>query len=77
MIVQRIVRDEADTVDLVETSSTEGFKLRQIETGKIYGSIVVDAIPLRYSYEETDEPDETDGAIEVSGTANVWAGPTQ
>lgn len=63
MIEKRIVRDEADTIDLVETYSTDGFKLRQVETSIIYGSSVIDVIkewagdePVApYGYEETDE----------------------
>lgn len=58
MIARRFVRDEADTVDLVETYSDKGLKLQQIETGKIYGSVVVDALPLQFSYIETNEKDE-------------------
>lgn len=57
MIITRIIRDEADTIDLIETSSIERYKLRQIETGKIYGCVVIDSIPLRYTYEETNELD--------------------
>jgi hypothetical protein len=57
MIMTRIIRDEADTIDLIETSSDQNYKLRQIETGKIYGHIVIDSIPLRYTYEETKDID--------------------
>lgn len=35
--------------------SDEGFKIRQIETGNIYED-AVDVIPCPYTYEETDEP---------------------
>lgn len=65
MIIQRIIKDLSETIDLIETSSSEGFKLQQNETGLIYGSIVVDTImgynnnePYgKYTYTETDEKD--------------------
>lgn len=69
MIVTRTVRDEADTKDMIETSSDVGYKLRQIETGKVYGHIVVDAIPLAFIYEETDELDPVEGSVEDKAEA--------
>ena len=69
MIVTRIVRDEADTKDLLETSSDASWKLRQVETGKVYGSVVVDVIPCPYTYEETDEKDESEDSIEDKAEA--------
>ena len=39
---------------LIKTYSDEGFKIRQIETNKIYDE-AVDVIPLKYTYEETEE----------------------
>lgn len=61
----RVVRDEADTMDLLETYSDENYKLKQVETQKIYGSSVTDAIEgydegipySRYTYVETNEKD--------------------
>ena len=63
----RVVKDESGTIDLCETFSTENFKLRQVDTGIVYGSSVIDVIAgydeqgkpySRYTYEETDEKDE-------------------
>lgn len=66
MVKKQIVRDEADTKDLLNTYSDENWKLKQVETGKIYGHSVTDDIvgydggkPYgRYTYKETDEQDE-------------------
>ncbi|MGN0444259.1 MAG: hypothetical protein ACI4F5_06575 [Acutalibacteraceae bacterium] len=68
MIDTRIVRNASDTKDVCETFSQDGFKLRQIETGIIYGKSVIDEIAgmngdkpfSRFTYEETDEPDLTE-----------------
>ncbi len=38
--------------------SDQGVKLRQVETGILYGD-AVDAIPCKYTYEESDEPIES------------------
>ena len=47
--------------DLVYTYSDEGYLIRQIETGRIYGE-AYDTYPCRFTYEETGEkiesPDE-------------------
>lgn len=39
---------------LIKTYSDEGFKIKQIETNRIYDESV-DVIPLKYTYEETEE----------------------
>lgn len=39
----------------VRTYSDEGYKILQIETGKIYSS-ALDTLPCKYAYEETAEP---------------------
>lgn len=39
---------------LVKTYSDEGFRIKQLETGRIYDE-AIDVIPLRYTYEETEE----------------------
>lgn len=39
---------------LIRHYSTEGFKIRQIETDVIYDE-AIDVVPCRYTYEETDE----------------------
>lgn len=69
MIVTRTVRDAADTKDLLETSSNASWKLRQVETGKVYGAVVVDVIRCPYTYEETDEKDESEDSIEDKAEA--------
>lgn len=67
MIDTKIIRDESGTIDLCETFSTENYKLKQIETGIIYGHSVIDIIAgfddndkpfSKFTYEETDEKDE-------------------
>lgn len=58
MIETRIVRDIADTKDLMETYSTEGYKLLQADTGIIYGKSVIDPIGHGHTYQETEELDE-------------------
>ena len=69
----RVVKDESGQIDLCETFSTENFKLRQEETGIVYGSSVIDTIAgydeqgkpySRYTYTETDEKDEVEEAEE-------------
>ena len=60
-------KTESGTIDLVETYSTEKFKLKQEETGIVYGHSVIDVIAgydeddvpySRFTYTETDEKDE-------------------
>lgn len=67
MIDTRVVKDESGTVDLCETFTDDESKvLKQIETGVIYGSSVIDVIEgfnsdkpySRFTYEEVDKPDE-------------------
>lgn len=67
MINIKIVKDESGTFDLCETFSTIGMKLRQLETSIVYGHSVIDVIAgygadgkpySRFTYEETDIPDE-------------------
>ena len=40
---------------LVRHYSDSGVMVRQVETGAVYED-AVDAVPCRYTYEETDEP---------------------
>lgn len=78
MIDTKTVKDASGEVDLCETFSTEGFKLRQVETGIIYGSSVIDVIkglngdkPFgSFSYEETDEVDESEEETESEEKEN-------
>lgn len=67
MVKRRKTTDESGTIDLVETYSTENFKLKQEETGIVYGHSVIDVIAgydeenvpySRFTYTETDEKDE-------------------
>lgn len=67
MIETEKVRFPTNDDFLCNTYSTENFRLKQIETGIIYGSSVIDTIEgydddgkpySRYSYIETDEKDE-------------------
>lgn len=69
MVKRRKVKDTSGTIDLVDTYSTENFKLLQTETGEIYGASVIDVIAgydeenipySRFTYTETDEPDESE-----------------
>lgn len=39
--------------------SDAGLKIRQVETGIVYDD-AVDVMPCRYTYNETDEPIETE-----------------
>lgn len=67
MVKRRKTTDESGMIDLVETYSTENFKLKQEETGIIYGHTCIDVIAgydgegipySRFTYTETDEQDE-------------------
>lgn len=53
MIIEEFIDDR------VRHYSDEGFKIRQVETGIIYED-AVDVLPCKYTYEETDEPIETE-----------------
>ena len=66
-VLRRQTTDESGTINLVETYSDEFWKLKQTETGIIYGHSVIDTIAgydeqdipfSRYHYEETDQKDE-------------------
>ena len=48
-----IVQEQFEDTNLVHTYSDEGFKIRQVETGIIYGDAI--DMPGKYTYEETDE----------------------
>lgn len=67
MIECRFKEIRFDGKETCETYSTENFKLKQEETGIVYGSSVIDVIEgydddgkpfSRYTYTETDEKDE-------------------
>lgn len=64
------VTDESGIIDLCMTYSDESFKLKQEETGIVYGKECIDTIAgydsenipySRYTYTETNEKDETEG----------------
>lgn len=70
MVDRRYAGRRSDGVELVETFSTENFKLKQQETGVVYCSSVIDVIAgynadekpySRYTYTETNEKDEQAG----------------
>ena len=50
--------------------SSEGFKIRQVETGIVYED-AVDVLPCRYTYEETDELIQ-DEAMTVEDKAEAY-----
>lgn len=70
MIDTRVVKDESGTVDLCETFTNDENKvLKQVETGVVYGSSVIDVIAgyidgkpyPRYHYEEVDDTSIQEG----------------
>lgn len=80
MINTRIVKDVTKKIDLVETYSTLGRKLVQVETGIIYPSSVIDVIAgydedgkpySRYTYEETDEPSPESELEDAKNALNI------
>lgn len=54
MIREEIIQ-HAENVFVVRHYSDLGYKIRQIETGKLYED-AVDVYPCIYTYEETNEP---------------------
>jgi hypothetical protein len=50
MIKSELLKDGT----LIRHYSSEGFKIRQVETDIIYDE-AVDVVPCRYTYEETNE----------------------
>ena len=67
MIDTRIVKDNCGVVDLCETFTDDENKvLKQVETGFVYGSSVVDVIKefksgkpySRFNYVEVEKPEE-------------------
>jgi hypothetical protein len=51
-----MLKEEIISDTLVKHYSDSGFLIRQIETGALYGE-AVDLRPCRYTYEETDLPE--------------------
>lgn len=58
MIVQE--RTTINGTEFLHTYSDRGMMLLQVETGTIY-SDAIDVIPCQYTYEETDQPIESEG----------------
>ena len=52
MIIQTLINN-----NFAHTYSNKGVKIKQIETGIIYDE-AVDTLPCRYTYEETDIPND-------------------
>ena len=61
-----------DGRELVRHYSDAGLKLRQMETGVVYDD-VIDVVPCRYTYEETDEPVDEE-AISDSQALSIITG---
>ena len=59
MVIREYYKTREDGVNLYRTYSDKGFKVRQIETGILYGE-PIDVEDAPYTYEETDEPIERD-----------------
>lgn len=53
-----ILTEYVENGERIRHYSDQNFKIRQIETDILYDE-AVDALPCRYTYEETDEPIET------------------
>lgn len=87
MIKTRIINDVTGTRQLCETYSTEIFKLKQVETGIIYGSSVVDIVSgydeqgspySRFTYIETGEYDgEVDETTQKAQAYDILMGVTE
>lgn len=54
MIIKEFFKTREDGVNLYRTYSDKSFKVRQIETGILYGE-PIDIEDAPYTYEETDE----------------------
>ena len=55
MIIEELVDNETR----IRHYSDQSLKIRQIETGIVYDD-AVDVLPCQYTYEETDDPIESD-----------------
>ena len=58
MIVQETTT--INGTEFLHTYSDAGMMLLQVETGILYGD-AIDVIPCKYTYEETDQPIESEG----------------
>lgn len=75
MVDRKKATDDIGTIDLVMTFSTLGYKLKQEETGQVYGKECIDVIAgydendkpySRFTYTETDEKDKSTGDLTVT-----------
>ena len=62
MIIREFLETRTDGVNLYRTYSDQGFMLRQVETGILYGE-PIDVEDAPYTYEETDVLIESDGFL--------------
>lgn len=65
MVIREFFETREDGVNLYRTYSDQGFMLRQIETGILYGE-PIDIEEAPYTYEETDiliERDERESSL--------------
>ena len=60
MIIQELINN-----NLAYTYSNKGMKIKQVETGIIYDE-AVDTLPCRYTYEETDIPNDIEEEEEIT-----------
>lgn len=54
MIVKEFYMERADGVKLYRSYSSEGYKIKQVETGEVYDD-AIDVEDAPYTYIETDE----------------------
>lgn len=67
MIIEEYLKEGT----LVRHTSDAGVLIRQIETGAVYGE-AVDVVPCRYTYEETDIPENGDEPETDEATAEDY-----
>lgn len=71
MIISKFYQRRDDGVDLYQRKSTLNVKLLQVETGVMYDD-PIDIEPCPYTYEETDEPiDSERGELTVADALEV------
>lgn len=68
MIKSEIIGKRRDGTELCKTYSTDGFKIKQVETDRVFDE-AIDTVPCKFTYEETDiiiEP------VIIEGENNVF-----
>lgn len=58
MVKTEFYHRRTDGVELYKTYSSNGFRIRQVETGHIFDA-AIDIAPIKYTYEETETLIET------------------